>query len=274
MTAVEHFHDLNSCDNSMTACVIDSCVCMYSIVCMYAFALGASLRYFSLLFVQVDRLIELYTIYGKKVEEAGLAEAEDDDYDDEGLTASESAALAAYRDASRHLRQMDAGLLTLQRLCMCIATLCSGVHTFTDAHPGQEVHSSLAALLESVSFAARAKLYEQGGSLIDIMDVLAEYGQQLDNDAAADSSDASGGTSSSGSGGDASVAHTRAFVLGLLRHLRHTSGTGEGSDGTDEAEVSAGVAATDAAGSASGSAGAAATGAKLSHDAMDASNDA
>lgn len=151
---------------------------------------------------KVDRLVELYRrsrAATDAIEAAIAVEAMDDDEEvdvDDAVAAAVAAGrpvtreqlaaqLAEARDDERYLRRLDAGLTTLQRTCVIIANLCVGA---TGLPPGS-LAPAVVALLDDVAFTTRAKLVEQGITLVPVVEVLSEYGARLSAAATGSGSD-------------------------------------------------------------------------------------
>lgn len=219
---------------------------------------------------KIDRLVELIRRYEDKVAAAAADESDDDDDDEEGYDASTAARIRDLKAEARYLRRLDAGLFVLQQAGSILAHLVAapleiaqGAASAAAAAAGGSgareasaaasvsasvsVHPSIAKLCEDVSFAARSKLYEQGGTLVAVVEVLQEQSDRL----AASSASASAGSGSSASAGVSSDATRSASLSRLVQCVRAVALPSSGS------EDSAGVGSSTSGGAAarSGSSG-------------------
>lgn len=144
---------------------------------------------------KLDRLLELRAKYSSKVE-AGGQEGEDGD----GLGSDEEDDDETRGDKA-YVRRMRAGLFTLQRLDCTLARLLTLPERLGGAGPpapaptpgqGQggtavasgavQGHDAHLAFAQELACATRAKLYEQGASIVALLDTLQEYGGRLEGE--------------------------------------------------------------------------------------------
>lgn len=149
----------------------------------------------------VARAVELYVKYQARVE----AIEQDDDSDDEDSSAAEIAA----RDELRYINRMQGGLFTLQRLCLLLGHLVCA----TDAEGAGA----------SQAFDVRAKLYEQGGSIVGLVQILEELSEHLRRTATSGTDmEGTGGVGPGGEGlaAEEAVVQDHRRVVALLSALR------------------------------------------------------
>lgn len=121
---------------------------------------------------KLDRLVELLRQYSTAVTAATAAftaEERPGDFDSE-----------QERQVVLKARRQDAGLLSLQKLALVLAALLQegAAAAAGSAGGGSRLEPTHASLLEELSFQARSKLFEQRLSLVSIMELLLEYGEQ------------------------------------------------------------------------------------------------
>lgn len=154
---------------------------------------------------KVDRVVELYITYTRRMKAMDRAldeQAQDDDEEDAATTAQ-----------LRYMRRLDNGLATLQKLALIIARLCRPVSEVTD-------NDAMRAL--DMSFAVRSKLYEQGGSLLPIIELLVEYlDHRAPPEAGADATSAAAGGAVINAA--ALAAETR-YITALIDTLQEQAG--------------------------------------------------
>jgi hypothetical protein len=124
--------------------------------------------------VQIDRLIELFQQYSARVCKA--ATEQEEEFDEEGLADDMLTKLQEYREDLNYKARVDAGMRTLQKLAICISSAYTCVATAQSAakQTGIVVEPSQLSFLEDISFTARSKLYEQGISVLQLLDNVAE----------------------------------------------------------------------------------------------------
>jgi beta-catenin-like protein 1 len=170
---------------------------------------------------KVSRLVDLHTSLTSRVARMGDGRAPDSDDEDEDeedadgdedMDKSASAARRSLVLERRYLRRLDGGLYSLQRVDQILAALL----TAKDA---------------DLAFAARAKLIEQGGSALQLIDVLSEYVEHLAPSVGSTPTHASSGPDGTGKGAGAGAGaggrkggEERAAIQRLLLALAEGSG--------------------------------------------------
>jgi hypothetical protein len=203
---------------------------------------------------KVGRAVELLVAAGDRVTRAA-AEDDDSDEDDDEDDSVGREARAQLRSELRYLRRLDAGLAVQQRLAAIVAALAvdaaggvaapAAIAASAGAAPpaaaaAAAVDPGAAALAQELAVAVRSKLYEQGGSLVGLVDVLAEQRDRLSSAVASDG--AGSGSSSAGSAGEvvAAAAIDRAYLDALLPAVAAAAGLP--SDAGGDGGVDGGVA--------------------------------
>ncbi len=145
---------------------------------------------------QVDRLVALYCKYMSETAKAAAAddaeadeeEEEEEDEEDDEEDRKRRAALRSLRLEAAYLRRLGSGgLAALQQASAALARLVLApadmalAATPLDAPPGfaPVLDAELKTLAEDVAQTTHLRLYEQGGSLADVVAVLTEWAERM-----------------------------------------------------------------------------------------------